>query len=132
MTNPSQGPIEPIEPQKSNNTKPPYDYKNLFSPSSTRDIVAYILLACGIILMLFQPIYGGLLIGIVTGVYFAPEMIARLRNIEGIIEEEGVARSVILAVLFLALFIALPSVFIGMAIIVAIRLFIKDEPPSQQ
>lgn len=115
MSSPNQEPSE---------HKPSNDFGNFFSSSNARDVVAYVLLALGIILLFFQPIYGGLLIGLVAGVYFSSEVLTIIRNIEGFIDREGVARSLVLAGLLLGFLISAPAIFVGAAIVIAIKLFI--------
>lgn len=93
--------------------------------SNTRDAVAYVLLIAGLILMLFDPYwYGRILIGIVFGLYFGEELVNTFRNFQGFIEKHGMVRSIIVAGTALALFLAVPSIFIGAAIAVGIRQFL--------
>lgn len=92
--------------------------------ASTKDLVAYIILILGIILLFFMPIYGGLLIGLVAGVYFSKEIVAILKNFNQFIEQQGVARSLVIAGLLLAFLIVAPSIFIGAAIVVCLRWFV--------
>lgn len=110
------------EPQKS-----PRDFKTFFTPATARDIVAYVLLALGIILLFFEPIYGGALVGIVIGIYFSKEIISLIRHFETIVDEYGATRSVLLAGLALAFFISAPAIFIGAILALAIQLFITNQ-----
>ena len=114
------------EPKELPEQKPSRDFKSFFSPSTARDIVAYVLLALGIVLLFFQPLYGGLLIGIVVGVYFAKDILFVVRHFEEFIDERGTARSIILLGLLLAFFISAPAIFIGAVLVMAIQLFITD------
>jgi len=71
-----------------------------FAKSNTKDTLAYILLIIGIILMFFEPRSGGLLIGLITGLYFSDEIIDIIKNFNGLIEEQGLVRVLVLAALF--------------------------------
>ncbi len=51
-----------------------------YARNNTRDTVAYILMIIGIVLLLFHPFYGGLLIGLLGGFYFADEIIRLFQN----------------------------------------------------
>jgi hypothetical protein len=104
-----------------------YFQSDFFSTSTTRDIIAYVLLVIGIILLFFQPLYGGLIIGAVGGIYFSNEVIAFIRTIEAFIDEQGIARSIVLAVLTLAFFIAAPAIFVGAALVIALKFLIIIE-----
>lgn len=99
---------------------------NYFQPS-TKDMIAYVLLVLGIILLFFQHLYGGALIGIVAGVYFSKEIINILKNANTYVEEQGLARSLIIAGLLLAFFVSAPAIFIGAAVVVLLRWFVFSE-----
>lgn len=91
-----------------------------YAKSNKEQTIAYILLALGLILLLlFNNLLGGLIIGMVAGYYFAPEIIHYLRNIGQVIGGQDQLRYVILTALLLAFFITAPGIFIG-AIIVAV------------
>lgn len=126
MTNPT-----PMKPQRNEdenkNSKFSFNMDKLPFQATTKDLIAYIILVLGIILLFFQPIYGGLLIGIVTGIYFAKELIAICKDLPGFIDEQGIARSLILGGLTLAFFIAAPAIFVGAAFVVLLRWFVFNE-----
>lgn len=124
------------DPNKKSNNQPshesPKSSKNNGSwldylANNTRDVVAYVLLVIGIIMLFFQPLYGGLLIGLVAGIYFSREIIRFVKNCENMIEEEGVVRSIILCGTVLAFFISAPAIFIGAAVVVVLKLFLSSE-----
>lgn len=124
------------EPKKNGNNQPTRDNSNgekgrgnwfNYAANNTRDIIAYIILVIGIIMLFFQPLYGGLLIGLVAGIYFSKEIIRIIKNCESMVEEEGVVRSIILCGVALAFFISAPAIFIGAAIIVALKLFLASD-----
>lgn len=116
----------------SNKNKPDYSFKNekldglvSYARDNVRDTVAYIVLIVGLILLFFQPFYGGMLIGLVVGLFFTSEINALFRNVNEIIEKEGMVRSLILGALVLAVFISAPAILIGIAVAVALRLLIE-------
>jgi hypothetical protein len=99
-----------------------------YASSNTRDIVAYILLVAGLILLLFNsPWFGAALVGVIFGLYFAPEISAFVKDFKGNIEKNGMVRSLIIAGTLLALFISAPFIFIGAAAAVGLREFIVSE-----
>lgn len=98
-----------------------------YAKSNTRDTIAYILLIVGLILLFFAPFYGGILIGIVIGLYFANEILAVVTNINDFIDRQGVVRSLILGALALAFFIAAPAIFIGAAVTVLVKFLLADK-----
>lgn len=136
MTNPSSQ-IPPEKPQKVTE-KPqgtPDKPDNLEKPASffqyvtsnTRDTIAYVILIIGIILLFFHPVYGGLLVGIISGLYFSEEIVSILNSLNDIIENEGIVRSLILGGLTLSLFIAAPAIFIGAAIAIGVKKILFPE-----
>lgn len=113
------------ETQKDNEEK----FENFFSQASanTRDIIAYVLMILGIILLFVNHMYGGFIIGLVAGVYFSKEIVDLIQNFENFIDEQGLARSIILGGTLLSLFILAPSIFIGIAVVILLRMFIFSE-----
>jgi hypothetical protein len=94
------------------------DFYN-YMASNREQTITYVLLILGLILILFaNGLLGGLIIGMVAGYYFAPEIIYYIRNLGQIIGGRDQLRYIVLAALALGLFIAAPGIFIG-AIIVA-------------
>ncbi len=98
-----------------------------FAKSNTKDTLAYILLIIGIILMFFEPQWGGLLIGLITGLYFSDEIIYIVKNFNGLIEEQGLVRILVLAALFVTVFILLPFLFLGMLVgVLAMKIILPN------
>lgn len=125
---------EPKAP-KSNKLIPPEKLDNLYEYAKTnpRDLITYVLLILGLILLFLLPTYGGLILGVVGGVYFSKELAYVVRNYEEIIEDQGFVRCLVLAGVLLGFLIAAPSIFIGAAIVVLLRLFVfsdKEEKKS--
>jgi len=100
-----------------------------FAQSNTGDTIAYVAMVLGILILFFNPLYGGLLIGVVFGLYFSKEIAIPVRNLEEFIEEMGMVKSLILGGLLLGLFIeAFPSwIMIGAAVTVGIKQLIVPD-----
>lgn len=94
---------------------------NDHNTTNARDIIAYILLIIGVLLLFYYPAYGQALVGVTVGLYFGHEIFHFLKNFGEEIEKLGIARSLILGGLFLAFFISAPFLFLGAAFAVALR-----------
>lgn len=81
----------------------------------------------GIVLLFTNTFYGGLLVGLIFGYYFAPELLKYSQSVNDLIEEQGMVRSLIFGGLLLALFISAPAVFIGAALAVVIKQILSPE-----
>ncbi len=93
---------------------------------NTKDSIAYVVMVIGILLMLFDPYvpYGSLAVGIIFSMYFVNELSFVLMNIKDFVEEYGLVKSLVLGGTLLALFIKVPFFFIGVAVVLAIKLFV--------
>lgn len=116
-------------PDQSNNSK-----EDLFTyfKNHTRETISYVLLILGLLLLFFEPVYGGLLVGVVAGIYFGQEIVSYIKNWKTMVNTQTryseVARNLILAGLALAFFISAPAIFLGAAIAIGIKeLFIGQE-----
>lgn len=98
-----------------------------FAKSNTRDTIAYILLALALIMMLTIPFWGGLLIGLVGGIYFCEELVVWVRDINGFIERQGLSRSIVMGGVMLGFFLASPAIFIGAAVAIGIKRLVVPE-----
>jgi len=98
-----------------------------YAKSNTSDTIAYVAMILGILILFFEPFYGGTIIGIVTGIYFSKEIMKPVSNLENFIEELGMVRSLILGGLLLAFFIKTPMIFIGAAAVVAVKQLISPD-----
>lgn len=90
-------------------------WHELLSKSTPRDKIAYAFMLIGIVLLFPFPILGGVIIGLVTGIYFYREIIGFIQNYSQFIHAKGVAKGFILAVLALALLITTPAIILGTA-----------------
>jgi hypothetical protein len=113
---------------------PDQEKEDLFSyfKSHSRETVSYILLILGILLLFFEPIYGGLLVGMVAGIYFGEDIVLYIKNWKTSIDSQTkyseVSKNLILAGIALAFLISAPAIFLGAAISIGIKeLFIAQE-----
>lgn len=107
------------------------DLLNYFKTHS-RETIAYVLLVLGLLLLFSEPVYGGLIVGIVAGIYFGDEIIDYIKNWKTNINSRDnypeVARHLILGGLAIAFFISAPAIFLGAAISLGIKqMFIGQE-----
>jgi hypothetical protein len=140
MTNPEKKPSEEIPPHSEELPPKERHFKEKFQDSlkdfqsnkninrlmdqateNTRDTVSYVILIVGIVLLFFNPIYGGVLVGLVSGFYFAPEIISFWQNINDFVEDAGIVKSLIGLGFLLALFISAPALFIALIFAVIVR-----------
>lgn len=80
------------------------------------ETVSYILLFCGLILSIFSEFFGGLLVGLILGLYFAQEVIDRASAFKEFIGREGIFRGFIIIAAIIALLIEAPGLLIGTVI----------------
>lgn len=90
-----------------------------YAKSHKEATITYILLVLGLLLLFFNNMLGGLLVGVVAGYCFDSEIIYYIRNLNQIINGQEHIRYVVLTGLLLGLLIAAPGIFIG-AVIMAI------------
>lgn len=99
-----------------------------YASSNTRDVVAYVLLVAGLILMLTESArYGATLIGVIFGLYFSDQILSFLKNFRNLTGRIGMLHSLILGATLLALFISSPFIFIGAGVALAVREFIMTD-----
>ena len=93
-----------------------------YARSNKEQTITYILLAIGLLCLLFlNNLFGGLIIGMVAGYYFAEEIIYYIRNIGQVVKGQDQVRYIVLTALLLGLFIAAPGIFIGALIVAAFK-----------
>lgn len=82
--------------------------------------ITYTLLAVGILLLIFNVfLSGSILIGLVAGYHFSHEIVFYLRNLTQIFAGQDQVRYIVLTAVIIALFIAIPGIFLG-AIVAAV------------
>lgn len=84
-----------------------------YARSMPRETVTYIALVVGIILIPWQPLWGGAILGVVFGIYFSNELLPRVKSFRAYLESEGQAKSIVLGVAILALLFLAPGVVLG-------------------
>lgn len=92
-----------------------------YAKGNTKDVIAYILLITGVILLFFERFAGELLIGVVLGLYYSTEIQTLFRNFNEFIEDQGIVRGIVLGVTTIALFISAPGIFIGAFLAVVVK-----------
>jgi hypothetical protein len=101
-----------------------YDYTNY----TREQIITYVLLILGLLLLFVNPFIGGLIIGVVAGYYFTDNIVSYLRNIGRVLSGQDHLRYITLTGLLLGLFITAPGIFIGAAIAAAFRQIVEAKP----
>jgi len=118
--------MQPQPPKKKETER----FEDFIQSSNIKDTIAYIAMIIGILLLFFEPFYGGAIIGIIAGLYFTKEIITPLKSIESFIEKQGMVRSLILGGLLLGLFIEAPAIVIGAAVAVGLKTIILTDEKS--
>ncbi|WP_075883741.1 hypothetical protein [Candidatus Protochlamydia sp. W-9] len=100
-----------------------------FAKNNKEQMITYLLLGLGIVLIMFMygSLLGELIIGMVVGYHFASEIVSYLQNVRHFFSNKEQLRSIVLTVVLVALFIAAPGIFIGAAIIAAIQQFMPNK-----
>lgn len=129
-------PIESRDPKESNEKPGDKGFANdnllSYFKHHSRETISYILLILGILLLFYEPLYGGILVGIIVGIYFGDEIVTYLKNWKSSINSQDrypeVARHLICAGLAIAFFISAPAIFLGAALTIGInQLFLHDK-----
>lgn len=92
-----------------------------YAKHNTKDTIAYILLLAGLLLMFYEPWYGGILVGLIFGLYYSRELLDWITHIEQFISDQGFVKSLILLGLLIGFLIAAPYIFIGVAFVLGLR-----------
>lgn len=110
--------VQEKTPKKKDN-----DTENLLGYFKThmRETISYFILVIGIILMFFDAIYGGIIVGLVGGIYFGDEVVNYLKTWNLWADSKTVTRNLISAGVGLAFFISSPAIFLGAAISIGIK-----------
>jgi hypothetical protein len=107
-------------------TPPPSDPRRSdhlleYFKTHAREIVAYIILILGIMLLFVNFFWGGVLVGIIAGIYFGDDAINFITHWKAGMDPSHAARQVIGAGVALAFFICAPAIFLGAAIAIGIK-----------
>lgn len=122
----AQQPYSP-QPQGSKDNKSSYSKDNLvdYFKDHSRETISYILLIAGILMIIPWPFYGGLLVGIVGGIYFGDAIINYIKNWKGNVSSTGnysvTSRHLVLLGVAIAFFLTSPAIYIGAAVAIGIK-----------
>ena len=89
--------------------------------SNKEEVLVYLLLIIGILSLFFNPYFGELILGILTGLYFYSELVYLIQNARDMYRDKGRIRYIILMGLTLSLLIFLPVYVITTIVVAAIR-----------
>jgi hypothetical protein len=78
-----------------------------------RDTATYIALAIGLVLLYWQPLWGGAIVGVIFGIYFFHEMLPRVKSFRTYLQSEGQAKSIVLAGTVVVLLFLAPGFVLG-------------------
>lgn len=100
--------------------------------SHIRETIAYVLLLVGILLLFFYNVYGGILVGIIAGIYFGDAIIRYILDAKSsVASPQTISKHLIAAGVALAFFIEAPAIFLGAAIAIGVKqLFIGPDQKS--
>ncbi len=98
---------EPKDPKK--------EIKGLiqFVQENRWESISYVIMFGGLILSIFDPFLGGILVGLILGIYFSQEIIERSISFKEMIIRDGVFRGFIVIAAVLALLIEAPGLLLG-------------------
>ena len=100
--------------------------------SNMKDTIAYIAMIVGILMLFFEPFYGGAITGAIAGLYFTHEIVTPLKSLESFIEKQGMVRSLILGGALLGIFIEAPAIIIGAAVAVGLKQIIVNDKGQEK
>ena len=103
-----------------------------YARNNTIDTIAYGVLILGIIMLLFTPYLGQVLVGAVAAYYFSVETYSFIKNVRTNVDHQPIVRSLIFAGALLALFIASPLLFVTAVVIAALKQLILSQNKGQQ
>lgn len=127
MTQPNPN-VPPEDPKKDSSKHNPTDYLGGYFQAHSREIITYILLLLGILILFYEPLYGGILVGLVSGIYFGDEIIDYIIHWKNAVSSTNVARHLIIAGITVAFFISAPAIFLGAAIAIGIKQLFVEQP----
>lgn len=85
-----------------------------YAKQNKEAVTTYVLLVIGILLLIFDAfLLGSLIIGLIAGYHFSHEIVFYLRNLTQIFAGQEQVRYIVLTAVVVALFIAIPGIFIG-------------------
>jgi hypothetical protein len=103
---------------------------NDYFKSHTRETIAYILMVLGIIWLFFDPLWGGVLVGLIAGSYFGDEVVAYLKEWRIGTDYKTITRNFIIGGVAIAFLVSSPAIFLGIAVSVGIKQLFVGQTPS--
>lgn len=101
-----------------------------FAKENTKDTIAYVFLIVGFLLLFFEPLYGGTIMGILLGLYFTGELVSFWKKSHELINEWGMVKTLVLAGIALIFFVSnlgcAVIVIVASATVVIKQLFLPD------
>ena len=98
-----------------------------FAKHNVKDTIAYSFLFLGILISLFNPSMGGILVGFVSGLYLSKEFMYLIRHYQDVIIAQGVFKSFVIAGMFLYILLIAPYLFFGIGLAIALKYFIISQ-----
>lgn len=98
-----------------------------FTKTNTGATIAYIILFVGVLLSIFQPFVGGLLVGIIAGVYFGDKILDWMLHAKDRIETNELILNLILGGVILGVFVQAPGIILGIAAVIAIKYLMSQK-----
>lgn len=93
--------------------------------------VAYVILAVGLVLIPFYPLWGGALIGLIFGAHYSDTIVEAIKRFRSYFEAQSRAKSISLGGVVLALLITLPTLFLGAAAAIGIVSLVSGVQSSE-
>ncbi len=97
-----------------------------FAQSNKGDTFGFIALVVGILILIFNQFWGGIIIGAIAGLYFADPLISWVRNFKDYVEKDGYVKAIILLGVALGLLIVAPAFFLGCVAAVGVKYIIAS------
>jgi hypothetical protein len=88
------------------------------------DSVAYIILLIGLLLSVYRPFVGGVIVGTILGLYFAKQLQQQYESFVEHVVNEGIFSGLVMIATLLAIFIASPGLVIGGVFGTFLRLYL--------
>jgi hypothetical protein len=99
-----------------------------FTRSNVGATISYVVLFIGILWTIFWPFSGGIIVGVVAGIYFGDVILAWMLAAREHVENEALIHNLILGGVILGLFVAAPGIVIGAAIVILVKYLSANKP----
>ncbi len=112
MTGPEQNDQDNKQPDRKGPENQKQDFV-AFVKDNMGESIAYVVMFAGLIFSIFNPFLGGVLVGVILGIYFSQDILAKMRSFKELVVGEGIFRGFIVIAALLALLIEAPGLLIG-------------------